>query len=92
VVAAAGPGEALEVTEAFDLLLTDVVMPSMSGPELAERLVERRPGIGVLFASGYSSAAVADRGALIGDLLEKPFTIEQLTLKVREALDARRAR
>ena len=89
VVVAIGPDEALEVTEPYDLLLTDVVMPSMSGPELAERLVARRPGIGVLFASGYSADAVADRGALGGDLLEKPFTIEQLAQKVREALDAR---
>jgi PAS domain S-box-containing protein len=89
VVVAAGPDEALEVTEQFDLLLTDVVMPSMSGPELAERLVEHWPGVGVLFTSGYSAGAVLDRGALIADLLEKPFTIEELARKVREALDAR---
>jgi len=92
VIAAAGPDEALEVAEPYDLLLTDVVMPSMTGPELAERLVERRPGVGVLFMSGYSGAAVADRGALIADLLEKPFAIDQLASKVREALDARRSR
>ncbi|MGZ4290111.1 MAG: ATP-binding protein [Gaiellaceae bacterium] len=90
VVAAAGPDEALEVTEPFDLLLSDVVMPSMSGPELAARVVERRPDVGVLFTSGYSGAAVSDRGALMADLLEKPFTIEQLACAVREALDARR--
>jgi two-component system cell cycle sensor histidine kinase/response regulator CckA len=89
VVVATGSDEALQVTEPFDLLLTDVVMPSMSGPELAERLVERRPGVGVLFTSGYSGGAVGDRGALIADLLEKPFTIEELARKVREALDAR---
>ena len=90
VVVAAGPHEALEVTERFDLLLTDIVMPSMSGPELAERLTQRRTDIGVLFTSGYSGAAVADRGALTAELLEKPFTIEQLASKVRQALDARR--
>jgi PAS domain S-box-containing protein len=89
VLAAAGPLEALEVTEPFDLLLTDVVMPSMSGPELAERMVERKLGVGVLFTSGYSGAAVADRSSLTADLLEKPFTIEQLSSKVRQALDAR---
>jgi FixJ family two-component response regulator len=61
----------------------------MSGPELAERLVEHWPGVGVLFTSGYSAGAVLDRGALIADLLEKPFTIEELARKVREALDAR---
>jgi PAS domain S-box-containing protein len=90
VVVATGPNEALEVTEPFDLLFTDVVMPSMSGPELAAQLIERRPDIGILFTSGYSAAAVADRSALIGDLLEKPFTIEQLARKVRAALDDRR--
>jgi two-component system cell cycle sensor histidine kinase/response regulator CckA len=89
VVVAIGPIEALDVTEPFDLLFTDVVMPSMSGPELASQLIVLRPGIGVLFTSGYSAAAVTDRSTLIGDLLEKPFTIEQLARKVREALDAR---
>jgi PAS domain S-box-containing protein len=91
VIVADGPNEALDVTESFDLLLTDVVMPSMSGPELADRIVEREPGIGVLFTSGYSGTAVADRGALRAELLEKPFTIEQLARKVRDALDARSA-
>jgi PAS domain S-box-containing protein len=89
VVVAAGPTEALEVTEPFDLLLTDVVMPTMGGPELAELLTARKPGVGVLFTSGYSAAAVADRNALTADLLEKPFTIEELARKVREALDSR---
>jgi CheY-like chemotaxis protein len=89
VVVAAGPMEALELTESFDLLLTDVVMPAMGGPELAELLTARTPGVGVLFVSGYSAAAVADRNALSHDLLEKPFTIEELARKVREALDAR---
>ena len=89
VVVATGPIEALDVTEPFDLLFTDVVMPSMSGPELASQLIVLRPGIGVLFTSGYSAAAVTDRSTLIGDLLEKPFTIEQLARKIRDALDAR---
>jgi PAS domain S-box-containing protein len=90
VVAAAGPTEALELTEPFDLLLTDVVMPAMGGPELADLMTARTPGVGVLFVSGYSAAAVADRNALGHDLLEKPFTIEELARKVRQALDARR--
>ena len=89
VLLANGPREALEVSEPFDLLLTDIVMPSMSGPELADRMIEHQPGVGVLFTSGYSGSAVADRGALIADLLEKPFTIEELAHKVRDALDAR---
>ena len=73
----------------IDPLVTDVVMPGLSGPELAERILEHHPCVGVLFTSGYSGSAVADRGALIADLLEKPFTIEELAQKVREALDAR---
>jgi PAS domain S-box-containing protein len=89
VVAAAGPEEALQVDEPWDLLLTDVVMPGMNGPELARRLVERHPQAGVLFTSGYSGAAVADRAALGADLLEKPFTLDELARKVRAALDAR---
>ena len=89
VLLANGPREALEVSEPFDLLLTDIVMPSMSGPELADRVIEHHSGVGVLFTSGYSGSAVADRGALIADLLEKPFTIEELAHKVRDALDAR---
>ncbi|HKI90988.1 MAG TPA: ATP-binding protein, partial [Gaiellaceae bacterium] len=88
VVAAATPREALDVSEPWDLLLSDVVMPGMSGPELADRLVERHPDARILFTSGYSGDAVADRGALPGALLEKPFTMEQLSAKVREALDA----
>jgi PAS domain S-box-containing protein len=91
VVTAAGPEQALEVTEPWDLLLTDVVMPKMSGPQLAQVLAETHPGAGVLFMSGYSGAAVADRGMLGADLLEKPFTLDELGRKVRAALDARTA-
>jgi two-component system cell cycle sensor histidine kinase/response regulator CckA len=89
VVAAASPAAALRVEESYDLLLTDVVMPGMSGPELAERLTVGRPELAVLFTSGYSAPAVADPATLAGDLLEKPFTLEQLAAKVRHALDAR---
>jgi FixJ family two-component response regulator len=66
-------------------------MPKMSGPQLAQVLAETHPGVGVLFMSGYSGAAVADRGTLGADLLEKPFTLDELGRKVRAALDARRA-
>jgi PAS domain S-box-containing protein len=89
VVCASGPDEALGVTEPWDLLLTDVVMPKMSGPELAEHLARVRPDAGILFTSGYSGTAVVDRGSLGADLLEKPFTLDELTRKVRAALDAR---
>jgi two-component system, cell cycle sensor histidine kinase and response regulator CckA len=89
VVTAASPVEALKIGSPYDLLLTDVVMPGMSGPQLAERLALERPGVAVLFTSGYSANAVADPADLAGDLLEKPFTLEQLASKVRQALDAR---
>ena len=88
VLAAADPHEALAVTEPWDVLVTDVVMPGMNGPELAERLASSRAGMAVLFMSGYSGDALAERGRLDGDLLEKPFTMDELSRKVREAIDA----
>ena len=76
-----------------DLLLSDVVMPGMSGPELARRALELVPGIRVLYQSGYSDAAIAPHGALEGGaaLLAKPFTAGSLRRKVREVLDGVRA-
>jgi len=73
----------------IDLLLTDVVMPEMSGPKLAEQLSETLPGLRVLYMSGYSGAAVARHGAIAEGVayLEKPFTVSSLTAKVRDALD-----
>jgi CheY-like chemotaxis protein len=89
VVEAASPAAALEIDEPWDLLLTDVVMPGMTGPELAEALAERRPDAAVLFMSGYTGAA-AESGALPAPLLGKPFTPNELASAVRQALDARR--
>ena len=73
------------------LLLTDVVMPRLGGPELARRMAELRPGIRVLYMSGYSDGAVSRHGVLGPDvsLLEKPFTGERLARAVRAALDRR---
>jgi PAS domain S-box-containing protein len=73
----------------IDLLLTDVVMPDLSGPEVARRVLERRPGIGVLFMSGYTDDAVLQHGVSSQDtpFLQKPFTPIALTGKVREVLD-----
>jgi two-component system, cell cycle sensor histidine kinase and response regulator CckA len=70
------------------LLMTDVVMPGISGRELAERVMQIRPGIKVLYMSGYTDQAVVHHGILEGDvaLLQKPFTLATLAGKLREIL------
>ena len=70
------------------LLFTDVVMPDMNGRELAEEAQRRRPGLKVLFTTGYARDAVVHNGILDPDvqLLPKPFNLDQLALKVREAI------
>jgi PAS domain S-box-containing protein len=86
VLAAGLPSEAerlLEETEHIDLLLTDVVMPEMSGYDLAVRVGERRPDVRRLFISGYTPRAQS----VEGPLLKKPFAPEQLARAVRAALD-----
>ena len=93
VLTAANGGEALLVCEThqgvIDLMLTDVIMPKMSGGELAERLKKLYPNLKVLFASGYTDNAIADRGILTPGtrFLAKPFTVAELTSKVREVLE-----
>ena len=64
-------------------------MPGMTGPELAERLVGRRPGLRVLFTSGYAPDVVLRLGISSASVafLQKPFTPETLSRKVREVLD-----
>jgi PAS domain S-box-containing protein len=91
VLSARDGAEALAVADEYegniDLLLTDVVMPGMNGPDLAARMVSKRPGLKVLYASGYTDATlhrdIVDRGAM---LIQKPFTAAALTGKVRDAL------
>jgi two-component system cell cycle sensor histidine kinase/response regulator CckA len=74
---------------AIHLLLSDVVMPGLSGPELATRIVARRPEIRVLFMSGFANRLSAEFGAPDGvSILHKPFTPESLARTVRERLDA----
>jgi CheY-like chemotaxis protein len=73
-----------------DLLFTDVVMPEMTGSELATELQRRQPGLKVLFTTGYTRNAIVHNGMLDAGthLLSKPFNIEDLAAKVRSLLDA----
>ncbi len=72
----------------IDLLLTDVVAPGMSGPVLADKLVELKPGLKVLFMSGYDNTQVVKQYVIEKGhaLLRKPFTLEDLGRKVADVL------
>jgi signal transduction histidine kinase len=82
--------ELLNTDSAIDLLLTDVVMPGMSGPELARRVSSTRPNLPIIFISGY-----ADPEGLAGDslgrLVRKPFRAAELQEQIEEAIDQARA-
>jgi CheY-like chemotaxis protein len=92
VLAAADGPSALRVSEAhaspIQLLLTDVVMPGMSGPDLAAALARSRPEMKVLFMSGYTDDTVLRHGVLTQErfLIQKPFSSADLTRKLREVL------
>jgi FixJ family two-component response regulator len=94
VLEAAGGDEALNLTQVYRgptiaLLLTDVVMPRMSGKLLVERLAARYPALKVLFMSGYAGAAITenDRLAPGAAFLQKPFSPATLARTVRAVLD-----
>jgi PAS domain S-box-containing protein len=92
VLVAATPAEALAIARSpggrIDLLLSDVVMPDMKGPELARQLSALRPGLPVLFMSGYTANVALTHGVPEGGggLLSKPFTRSDLAARVAEAL------
>jgi two-component system cell cycle sensor histidine kinase/response regulator CckA len=97
VLEAPGAGEALLVVEQYGarihLIVTDVVLPRMNGPQLVERIRTSRPDITVLFMSGYTNEAIIQHGILDSGVafLQKPLRPDTLTRMVREALGPRPA-
>ena len=93
VIEASSGVEALEIFKQtdhkIDLLLTDVVMPLMGGRELAENLVNLQPHIKVLFTSGHTDDSIVRHGVNEADInfIQKPFTFDNLTNKIRDVLD-----
>jgi CheY-like chemotaxis protein len=96
VICAADGLEALDVAGKFDgnihLLVTDVIMPHMNGPELATKLSELRPDMKVLYVSGYSDNDIGDHGVLDPrfELLQKPFSPQALARKIRDVIQESR--
>jgi len=93
VLSASSGKEALSLaekhSEKIDLLISDVIMDELPGPELAEILLASRPEMKVIFISGYAEGSLAPDGVLKPGtiLVQKPFTIKILSAKVREVLD-----
>ena len=92
VLIAADADEALRLCEenpSIDVLLTDVVMPGTSGPELTRQLIEQRPALKVIYMSGYTEDAIVRHGVLKPGIvfLNKPFTSQTLGEKIREVVD-----
>ena len=94
ILVANSPAQAVEICGAFsgaiDVLLTDVVMPEMSGPELAEELLALRPDLKVIYMSGYAGEHLDEEGVSAegASLLQKPFTAAALEEKIRQTLSS----
>ncbi len=92
VLACSSPVEAIRVAVGhaggIDLLMTDVIMPEMNGRELADRILSIRPGIRVLFASGYTADELQSQGVLdeAYSFIEKPFSLKTLSATLRAIL------
>jgi DNA-binding response OmpR family regulator len=97
VLAASAGEEALELAdsadETIDLLLSDLVMPGLSGREVAEQLEAMQPDVLVLHMSGYTDDAVVRRGVLDrkASFIQKPFSSDELDLRIRGLLDSDRS-
>ena len=94
VLAASEPREALQMVtargEPVELVVTDLVMPGMSGDELVRRLRERQPAVRALLMSGYSDEHLEERVRVDGSLplMRKPFSTKEFARRVRQMLDA----
>jgi CheY-like chemotaxis protein len=93
VLVASTPDIALRVAREYDgiihLLITDVILPGVNGPELAQQIARIKPGIACLFMSGYTADVISDRSVLDESVnfIQKPFTIPDLAAKIRSVLD-----
>jgi CheY-like chemotaxis protein len=94
VLAASTPGEAIRLTRDhagdIHLLMTDIILPEMSGSDLAKSILSFHPCLKCLFMSGYTAEIIAHRSELDKDayFIQKPFSIDELTAKVRQVLDS----
>ncbi|MFP4531604.1 MAG: PAS domain S-box protein [Desulfobacterales bacterium] len=92
VQTAENPSAALQLSEAYNgtihLLITDVIMPEMNGRDLASRMAMSRPGLKILFMSGYTADVIAHKGVIDQGVkfIQKPFSMQELAVKVREAI------
>ncbi len=93
ILEAEGPGDALRIVSEkeneIDLLLTDIIMPEYNGYELAEKIRETLPGIGLLYMSGYTANIISPQGINSGEInfIEKPFSLSQLAAALKNALE-----